>query len=68
MMASKPPRANPCEPQRLFVRGDSMDNLLYDITPAAKAKIQSQEELRSLASGEPGRLRTIASSEAGGGS
>jgi hypothetical protein len=34
----------------------------------ASAPSQTQVEVRSGASGEPGRLRTIASSEAGGGS
>jgi hypothetical protein len=37
-------------------------------TAAASANTHSQVELRSVAKGEPGRLRTIASSEAGGGS
>src|SRR5450755_1921424 len=37
-------------------------------TAATSANTHSQLELRSVAKGEPGRLRTIASSEAGGGS
>src|SRR5450755_3496095 len=37
-------------------------------TAAVSANTHSQVELRSVARGEPGRLRTIASSEAGGGS
>jgi hypothetical protein len=34
----KPPKEDPCDPQRLFIRADSIDNFLYGITPAAKAK------------------------------
>jgi hypothetical protein len=29
---------NECDPQRLFIRSDSLDNYLYGITPASKAK------------------------------
>jgi hypothetical protein len=34
----KPPKIDPCDPQRLYIRADSIDNYLYGVTPAAKAK------------------------------
>ena len=34
----KPVRPDPCNPQRLFIRANSLDNYLYGITPANKAK------------------------------
>src|SRR5215470_6082124 len=34
----KPAVADPCDPQRLFIRANSLDNYLYGITPASKAK------------------------------
>jgi hypothetical protein len=33
-----PAEADPCDPQRLFIRADPLDNYLYGITPASKAK------------------------------
>jgi hypothetical protein len=40
-LAAPPPRPvvpDPCNPQRLFIRQNSLDNYLYGITPASKAK------------------------------
>lgn len=34
----KPTSTDPCNPQRLFIRANSLDNYLYGITPASKAK------------------------------
>jgi hypothetical protein len=34
----KPAPADPCNPQQLFIRANSLDNYLYGITPASKAK------------------------------
>jgi hypothetical protein len=35
---AKPAPTDPCDPQRLFIRANSLDNYLYGITPASKAK------------------------------
>lgn len=32
-----PAQTDPCNPQRLYIRADSLDNYLYGITPASKA-------------------------------
>jgi len=37
-VAPKPPPNDACNPQRFFIRSDSLDNYLYGITPASKAK------------------------------
>jgi len=34
----KPPIVDPCNPQRLYIRQNSLDNYLYGVTPASKAK------------------------------
>jgi hypothetical protein len=39
--AASPPKSpppSPCDPQRFFIRANSLDNYLYGITPASKAK------------------------------
>jgi hypothetical protein len=33
----KPAKIDPCHPQNLYIRADSLDNYLYGITPASKA-------------------------------
>jgi hypothetical protein len=34
----KPEPPDPCNPQRFFIRANSLDNYLYGVTPASKAK------------------------------
>ena len=47
----KPNKADPCNPQRLFVRADSLDNYLYGITPTSKAKGASVSYLNDQVAG-----------------
>jgi hypothetical protein len=47
----KPEKRDPCHPQRLFVRADSLDNYLYGNTPTAKAKGASISYLNDQVSG-----------------
>lgn len=47
----KPAKSDPCNPQRLFVRADSLDNYLYGITPTSKAKGASVSYLNDQVAG-----------------
>jgi hypothetical protein len=47
----KPGKPDPCNPQRLFVRADSLDNYLYGITPTSKAKGASISYLNDQVAG-----------------
>jgi hypothetical protein len=47
----KTPPSDPCNPQRLFLRANQLDNYLYGITPASKAKGASISYTDNLAAG-----------------
>jgi hypothetical protein len=46
-----PKQTDPCDPQRLYVRADSLDNYLYGVTPASKAMGASLSYLNDRVAG-----------------